>query len=577
MLLLARFTGHGEDFSTAEEWFLPKGRLCLSSHVSERAKREARVSVSYLHFDDDLEDLLPYILEGHGPGSRLSVMKDPSTKDARRAKKQDGVFYTPADVAEYIVETVAGSLPDDARFLDPSCGTGVFLLALLRRSNGGLDYVTKHLHGIDASSLSIESCAFLLLNACRGSYDVSPWCAWHLIRLNLAAHDSLRLHDWPRAENIVSGNQAIRSRLLSGEQAKPVKIKSCEAMQPWTGPGHRSLWDLFPEAAGGFDSVLGNPPYAQLGRRDDSSSLEDYTTLPAYSATANTYPLFVEMMWRFVKRSKSCSGLVVPLSIAYHQGQQFTACRKAMSKAGGLWRCAFFDREPHALFGEDVKTRNAIIFHSDGGPPGTRLSVTPLQKFTSRTREKLFSSLAFTELGEVEFDDGMPKLGGKEEAKAFVKIAKRTARLDESCTRTWTCIPLDALKPSNKPRLFVASTAYNFLNIFRRFNRVKEGHPLSENKIHGFEFASEEDARIAFAILSSRLTFLALAHARRRISRRQSLSESNSIQPTILRLGRGASNERAWRGALADIARPSDRQLEPRSANGGLPSPCVRP
>jgi len=32
---------------------------------------------------------------------------------------------------------------------------------------------------------------------------------------------------------------------------------------------------------------------------------------------------------------------------------------------GGTWRCAFFDREPHALFGEDVETRNAILFRRE--------------------------------------------------------------------------------------------------------------------------------------------------------------------------------------------------------------------
>jgi len=33
-------------------------------------------------------ELLPYILESHGPGSRLSVMRDPATKAARTTKKR---------------------------------------------------------------------------------------------------------------------------------------------------------------------------------------------------------------------------------------------------------------------------------------------------------------------------------------------------------------------------------------------------------------------------------------------------------------------------------------------------------
>jgi hypothetical protein len=50
-------------------------------------------------------ELLPYVLESHGPGSRLSVMRDPATKAARITKKRAGVFYTPPDVATFIVRS----------------------------------------------------------------------------------------------------------------------------------------------------------------------------------------------------------------------------------------------------------------------------------------------------------------------------------------------------------------------------------------------------------------------------------------------------------------------------------------
>ncbi len=200
-------------------------------------------------------------------------------------------------------------------------------------------------------------------------------------------------------------------------------------------------------------------------------------------------------------------GLVVPLSIAYHQGQQFVACRRAMRTAGGRWRCVFFDREPHALFGEDVKTRNAIVFRSDGGSSDTSLSVTPLLRWTSRTRSQLFESISFTDLGNVDFESAMPKLGGAIEARAFAKLSSRKARLADLCVRIASYAPSEALKESPTPRVFVASTAYNFLNVFRPFNGIGGSHPLSENKVHGCELASESDARLAFAILSSRITY----------------------------------------------------------------------
>ena len=61
----------------------------------------------------------------------------------------------------------------------------------------------------------------------------------------------------------------------------------------------------------------------------------------------------------------NAASLVVPLSIAYHQRADYAGCRQAMVIKGGKWRFAFFDREPQALFGEDVKTRNAILFRRE--------------------------------------------------------------------------------------------------------------------------------------------------------------------------------------------------------------------
>jgi hypothetical protein len=510
MLLLSRFENARHDLKSAEQWFLPgRGHPRLSRFVGDDARHEAEACLDRLTFDDDLDDLLPYVLDAHGPGSRLSVMKDPSTRAAREAKKRGGVFYTPADVAEYIVDTVAGALAPDARFIDPCCGTGVFLVALLRRSKGGLDYLLEHLYGVDTSALSIDCCAFVLLRACRETYKVPPWYAWHLIRMNLFAHDSLRLRDWKcnHQATLADDKRVVREHLLACRSPKPVRIELPETMQTWKAPGHRSIWEVFPEADGGFDAVVGNPPYAQLGKRDDGAALNEYSSLPAYSPSASTYPLFVEMTWRFAKRNNSCSGLVIPLSIAYHQGRQFAACRSAMQKAGGHWRCVFFDREPHALFGEDVKTRNAIIFHSDRGSPDARLSVTPLLKWTSRTRAQLFASICFTDLGNLNFESAMPKLGSATEARAFSKLTRRKARLADLCVRTATCEPCEALKEQTTPRVFVASTAYNFLNVFRPFNGIGRSHPLSENRVHCCEFASECDARLAFAILTSRFAF----------------------------------------------------------------------
>jgi hypothetical protein len=184
-----------------------------------------------------------------------------------------------------------------------------------------------------------------------------------------------------------------------------------------------------------------------------------------------------------------------------------------MLSQGGVWRCAFFDREPHALFGEDVKTRNAILLRREinGNPPRRHAAefwTGPLRKWTSRTRHNLFSSITFTPLTQRLSTRGIPKLDGEDQAKAYSFLSTRSDALKTLWVSARTCRPLEACQASARPYVFVASTAYNFLNVFRWLSIDSESqYPLTENTVLCLEFAQNKFAEIAFAILSSRLIY----------------------------------------------------------------------
>jgi hypothetical protein len=107
----------------------------------------------------------------------------------------------------------------------------------------------------------------------------------------------------------------------------------------------------------------------------------------------------------------------------------------------------------------------------------------------------------------VSIADGIPKLSTGEQALAFSVLSARAVHLRTLCERCRTCRPYEATLASEQPRVFVASTAYNFLNVFRSIKLESRKYPLSENTVHYLEFVREEDAELAFAILSSRLTY----------------------------------------------------------------------
>jgi hypothetical protein len=507
---MAQAIGPGSTFHDAERWFAGDYQSDLPSlaeHSSPDLADRALHSLSKFSYDADLLELLPYVLELHGPGSRLSVMRDPTTRTAREAKRQSGIFYTPADVAEYMAASLLDghNSIEQLRFLDPSCGTGVFFVALLntlseRCQNGKsfdcLAFATSSCYGFDISTRAVESSTFILLHHCMADArrrSLAPWAVWHALRLNLAATDALKLQAVATQglyAEAAQHRQSLRNRLLKPSSGGVRPFVECLAMGgPQTTlfdwePRFPSLGALFPEADGGFDVIIGNPPYADLGRRNDRQIVEQEYSSLRQSINGNLFPLFIELMWRLTRPGQNTAAVVVPLSIAYHQGPQYRACRQAMESHGGRWRCAFFDREPHALFGEDVKTRNAILFRSElpcdtpRGSPAT-FETGPLRKWTSRTRDRLFSSIKFTPLSRVKIAEGLPKLSGPEQANAYSVLA---ARLD--CLRTLydhcrTCQPLEATLSRSFPRVFVATTAYNFLNVFRSVTVDSDSkHPL---------------------------------------------------------------------------------------------------
>lgn len=483
----------------AEQWFFGREDGALIDCFSIDARDEVEALLKPID-QSALADLLPYLFDPHGPGTRRSVLRDPTLADARSAKRRHGIFYTPGDVADFMTEWVVGD--DDVRVLDPACGTGVFLRSAARRFKRDLsaDDVLARLYGVDLDPIAIDAACFVLAATLVDvARDVPPSRLWQLARLNIARGDSISLlladDGFARSSVARSSQVAGARRLLRAAIVRDSELPA--AIDPGRGEWSATFSSLFPEAEEGF-AVVGNPPYSPLGQRPDIGAFAARAAGMggvAVSQSTSAFLPFVELMWR-LSHGRARAALVVPLSLAYNTTRPYQSVRRAMAAAGGTWTLRFFDRTPDALFGDDVKQRASIVFRQPS--EGLSVRTSGLIRWTSRQRASLFDELPEpVECPDIDTAKGIPKLGAAWELEIFSRLPRRGVRLENTLNEA---APSGSASVSTNA-VAVGSTAYNWLVLYR--DMVGEGAVTTRRLLA----ESGAQADWAYAVLSSGLVY----------------------------------------------------------------------
>ncbi|SCY00506.1 Eco57I restriction-modification methylase [Nonlabens sp. Hel1_33_55] len=226
-------------------------------------------------------------------------------------RKKDGVFYTPKYITKYIVDNTVGKLCEekkrelkitDERFgnakarskkgisdletyrnwlleltiCDPACGSGAFLnqaLEFLIREHNYLDELSAKYHGgfafPDIENTILENNIYGVdLN--EESVEIAKLSLW--LR---TAQPRRKLNDL--SSNIKCGNSLIDSKAVAGDKA--FKWESAFAK-------------VF--SRGGFDVVIGNPPYV---RQELFTDIKPYLKkhYNVFQGTADLYTYFFEL------------------------------------------------------------------------------------------------------------------------------------------------------------------------------------------------------------------------------------------------------------------------------------------
>ncbi|PHS41097.1 MAG: restriction endonuclease subunit M [Sulfurovum sp.] len=300
--------------------------LVIDRHVLDTSP----LSLSAYDFNSDIDvNILGHIFENSlNDIEELKARIDDEDFDVKQSKrKKDGVFYTPEYITKYIVDNTLGSLCQakkeglgldevdifipknpkklnkgetkqkealesyreyllSLKILDPACGSGAFL-------NQALNYLLEEHAFID------ESVKTLMGGSVLGLYDVKKGILennLYGVDINAEAVEIAKLSLWLRTVESGRKLNKLADKIKVGNSLIDDKSVAEDAFV-W----EEEFAEVFEQ--GGFDVVIGNPPYVRQELL--SSEMKSYfkTKYTTHHNSADLYIFFVERGYNLLRKN----------------------------------------------------------------------------------------------------------------------------------------------------------------------------------------------------------------------------------------------------------------------------------
>lgn len=332
----------GEAITAEFEIFAYNGGLFQPDEILDTIKIDDSLLYNYTqkmsdyNFESDVDvNILGHIFENslNEIDEVKSEIEGVVLEKTKTKRKKDGVFYTPKYITKYIVDNTIGKLCTEKKeelklrdedyitdkklqsktkkglldklaeyrtwllnltICDPACGSGAFL-------NQALEFLIAEHRYIDELQAKLMGDAMILSDIENSILERNIFG----VDLNDESVEIAKLSLWLRTaqkgrklnsltNNIKCGNSLIDDVEIAGEKAF-----SWENEFP----------DVF--AKGGFDVIIGNPPYVQSSSLNEKVKNYIYLNYSTSEYQINTYGIFMEKTLDIIKNN-SIYGLIIP-------------------------------------------------------------------------------------------------------------------------------------------------------------------------------------------------------------------------------------------------------------------------
>ncbi len=374
-----------------EEIFAYNGGLFIPDEIldniaiDDEILYEHTLKLSNYDFDTDVDvNILGHIFENSlGEIENVQAEIKGGIVDSQKTKrKKDGIFYTPKYITKYIVENTIGNLCEAKKqelnivdedyakgrknrkkdtikaldnnlnvyrnwllsltILDPACGSGAFL-------NQALDFLITEHRKIDDLRAQVFEGGLVFSDITTEILEKNIYG----VDLNEESVEIAKLSLWLRTaqkgrklnklnNNIKCGNSLIDDIEVAGEKAFNWKNE-------------------FPEifAKGGFDVVIGNPPYVRADSPGNTLDFREYLVKSnQFETLAGKWDLYIPFIEQSIKLTKTKGKVSLIIPDAYCHAEYATKSLEWSKSNRYLYQIDYF---PDIIVFQNVGVKSVIV------------------------------------------------------------------------------------------------------------------------------------------------------------------------------------------------------------------------